>query len=215
MHLKDYYGLLELKPSASLAEIKKAYRRLALQYHPDKTNNDPYSAGKFSEIKEAYEVLTHPGKKELYLQQRWYQQSTGNKRTATIISPETVLKQALELERYISKLDVFRMDKHGLHDYLVGVLADSTIEKLNSCRDITINDEIARVLLECLQPLPLKLVIPLQQQLSKIATSTAMGEKLKAYHLQRQRMQHRERYRIWIILLLVIATCLLIFLLGN
>ncbi len=215
MLLKDYYSLLELKPSASLAEIKKAYRRLALQYHPDKTNNDPYSAGRFTEIKEAYEVLTNPGKKEQYLQQRWYQQSTGSKRTAPVLTPETLLKQSLELERYISKLDVFRMDKQGLHDYLAGLITDTNIEKLNVFRDISTNDEIARILLECLQPLPFKLVIPLQQQLTKIMTSSSTCEKLKSYLLQRQKMQQRENYRIWIILLLVIATCLLIFLLGN
>lgn len=64
MHLKDYYKLLELEPSATLPEIKKAYRRLALLHHPDKTGNDPYSAAQFSDIKEAYEVLTNPTKKK-------------------------------------------------------------------------------------------------------------------------------------------------------
>ena len=63
MLLKDYYTILELEPSATLPEIKKAYRRLALQYHPDINPNDSYAAAQFVEIKEAYETLTIPAKK--------------------------------------------------------------------------------------------------------------------------------------------------------
>jgi len=51
-HLKDYYRILELDPSATLPEIKKAYRKLAQQYHPDKNSGDPYPAAQFAEIKE-------------------------------------------------------------------------------------------------------------------------------------------------------------------
>jgi len=100
VQLKDYYTILELSPSASLDEIKKAYRRLALIHHPDKKGNDPYAAAQFSEIKEAYETLTHPAKKDLYLQQRWYAQSIGQRKKQEIITPVSVLKQLIELERY-------------------------------------------------------------------------------------------------------------------
>ncbi len=79
MQLKDYYTILELSPSASAGEIKKAYRRLAHQYHPDKKNNDPYAAAQFATIKEAYETLSNPSRKDHYLQQRWYAQSIGKK----------------------------------------------------------------------------------------------------------------------------------------
>ncbi|MBK9569291.1 MAG: J domain-containing protein [Chitinophagaceae bacterium] len=65
MHLKDYYGLLDIETSATLQEIKKAYRKLALRYHPDKNQNDPYATAQFAAIKEAYEVLTHPQKKRI------------------------------------------------------------------------------------------------------------------------------------------------------
>ncbi|MEI9910706.1 MAG: DnaJ domain-containing protein [Bacteroidota bacterium] len=63
MQGKDYYKILELPPSATLQEIKTAYRRLAHQYHPDKNDNDLYAAAQFEMVKEAYEVLSDPRKK--------------------------------------------------------------------------------------------------------------------------------------------------------
>ena len=113
MHLKDYYTILELEPSATLLEIKKAYRTLALQYHPDKNNGDPYKAAQFSEIKEAYEVLTNPSKKEYYLQQRWYNQSIGKKRKQEIITPVTILLQSIELKNMFLNLIYFVWTRKG------------------------------------------------------------------------------------------------------
>lgn len=80
MQLKDYYRVPEIEPSASFPEIKKAFRKLAHQYHPDKNQHDPYAFAQFAAIKEAYEVLSNPAKKEYYLQQRWYNQSTGKRK---------------------------------------------------------------------------------------------------------------------------------------
>ena len=77
-------------------------------------------------IKEAYEVLSNPSKKEYYLQQRWYDQAMNKKQTDIVVTPVTVLKQFLELDRYVSQLDVHRMDKEGLYDYICHLLSDDT-----------------------------------------------------------------------------------------
>jgi hypothetical protein len=61
----DYYQTLGVKYSASYEEIKRAYRRLAVLYHPDK-NRDPAAESIFKNINEAYDVLSDPAKKHIY-----------------------------------------------------------------------------------------------------------------------------------------------------
>jgi len=63
---QDYYELLEVNRNASEAEIKKAYRRLAVKYHPDKNAGDKASEDKFKEVSEAYEVLSDAEKRARY-----------------------------------------------------------------------------------------------------------------------------------------------------
>ncbi len=66
MEYKDYYKVLGVKKSATQEEIKKAYRKLAVKYHPDKNEGDKASEEKFKEISEAYEVLGDPEKRKKY-----------------------------------------------------------------------------------------------------------------------------------------------------
>lgn len=64
--MSDYYQVLGLTKGASKEEIKKAYRKLAVKYHPDKNPDDKEAEKKFKEISEAYEVLSDERKKQMY-----------------------------------------------------------------------------------------------------------------------------------------------------
>ena len=63
---RDYYEVLGLKKGASEKEIKSAFRKLAMEYHPDKNQGDKAAEEKFKEINEAYSILSDPEKKEKY-----------------------------------------------------------------------------------------------------------------------------------------------------
>lgn len=66
MEQRDYYELLEVSRTASDAEIKKAYRRLAMKYHPDRNPGDSAAEEKFKEIQSAYSILSDPQKRAAY-----------------------------------------------------------------------------------------------------------------------------------------------------
>ena len=66
MDYKDYYKILGVERKASVAEIRKAYRKLAMQYHPDRNPGDKQAEERFKEINEAYQVLSDPQKRTHY-----------------------------------------------------------------------------------------------------------------------------------------------------
>ena len=66
MSKSDYYDLLGVSKNASADEIKKAYRKMAMKYHPDRNQGNKEAEAKFKEINEAYEVLKDPQKKAAY-----------------------------------------------------------------------------------------------------------------------------------------------------
>ncbi len=66
MDYKDYYKILGVERKASTDDIRKAYRKLAMQFHPDKNPGDKKSEDKFKEINEAYQVLSDDKKRARY-----------------------------------------------------------------------------------------------------------------------------------------------------
>ena len=66
MSKRDYYEILEISKSATPEEIKKAYRKMAIKFHPDKNPGDKAAEEKFKEAAEAYEILSDGNKKARY-----------------------------------------------------------------------------------------------------------------------------------------------------
>jgi molecular chaperone DnaJ len=210
--MKDYYDILQVAPHATLLEIKQAYRRLAMIYHPDKTKNDPHAGAKYEQIREAYEVLSNPRKKEAYLQERWYDQRIGGKRKAEMVTPVSILKLSLELEKYVSSLDVHRMNKEGLYNYIDELLSNDTIEKLHHYNEAAITQQIINTILMAMKPLPLNFAITLSTKLEKLANHDETSlQRIKSSLRQYQKTFLWKRYQVFLIIVITVLICLLIF----
>jgi DnaJ-class molecular chaperone len=98
-HKKDYYSILEVSHKATPEEIKKAYRKMALQHHPDKNLDDPTASEKFKDVAEAYEILKDPIKRGIF--DRWRTESrraTDSRTTAPKSNPGPHSKTAASKE---------------------------------------------------------------------------------------------------------------------
>lgn len=212
MFLKDYYRELEIEPSASPQEIKRAYRQLAQQFHPDKTGQDPYASARFAAIKEAYETLTNPLRKQQWLEQRWYQQSLGRKKTQEVITPLSLLKQVLELEKYVSRLDTHRMDRVGLMDFILELFNAETIAIVNGFAEPSVNKQIVELMLRVTRVLSYKQNLLLADRWIELSDEETKLQVQK--HLENQRQNYYwEKYKPLLLAIVVIIICLLIFLL--
>ncbi|MBF2053844.1 MAG: J domain-containing protein [Candidatus Sericytochromatia bacterium] len=101
MSLKDYYATLGVSRSASQAEIKKAFRKLARQCHPDVNPDDPEAESRFNQLAEAYEVIGDPERRKLYdqghIDQTWF--STDNFSHIRDIFQQSQQRQRQDAER--------------------------------------------------------------------------------------------------------------------
>jgi hypothetical protein len=133
------------------------------------------------------------------------------KQTGTIITPVTVLKQFLELDKYVSKLDVYRMDKEGLYAYINHILSYETIEKLNEFNEKDINKSITDSVLKSSRPLPWSYIKPLSERLMKLNTDPVTLATIRHYIYHSQRSDTWNKYKVWLLLLIVILLCCLIY----
>ena len=113
MEYKDYYKILGVKKDASADEIKKAYRKLAVKYHPDKNPGDPIAEAAFKEIAEAYDILSDTKKREDYHYKRFYTY-TYKYAAAPQVTPQSILDDAIKLQKLVERADPFRMNRDAL-----------------------------------------------------------------------------------------------------
>lgn len=152
MSTKDYYRILEIKPTAGTQEIRKAYRAMALRFHPDKNGNNPLAEMRFKEIKEAYEVLGDKSRREAWHYQHYNAYHKNN--TATAITTDDVLQQSIQLFKKYSNQDPFRLNQDTLFMHIRQVLNERHIELLQQAGDVHTNSAVINNILQSTYLLP-------------------------------------------------------------
>ena len=139
MTTKDYYQILELEVGADKSSIKKAYRKLAMRYHPDKQVQLDSNSSYFQEIQEAYETLIDPYKREQYLQARWLEQAMG-KNSEGFLSASEIIKLTIKTEQYLNGVDKFKLDPYTLLNYLLSIFDLTRINTILSEKNQSIEN---------------------------------------------------------------------------
>lgn len=205
MIVKDYYKVLEVTPVASLQEIKKAYRRLAVKYHPDKNDGDHLAAARFVEVQEAYDVLSDPDKREEYNYNRWYTRKAGTGYAQRPLTPQELLASSQQVKDAVGRMNEFRVDYHFLSFHILQLLDETNINILHQFNLTDTNRRIIKNLLQSAAPLPLKDHRPVHEKLMQLAGEDEEMKLLLQQALRTKEQRDRwDRYK-WLVVLLIIA----------
>ncbi len=215
MAAKDLYTILQVPPTATMVEIKKAYRKLALQYHPDRNLNDEAATNQFLEIKKAYEVLGNAAKRQQYSFDHW-QQKRNQQTHYEPVTPQFILKKTQDLANHVSSIDVFRMSYEALYLQIMEILSEENILVLQHLQDRATNKKVIETILKIIHPLPFKFIEKLEPNLVKLAFTD--NETIQLIHKnikQKKRLGIWDKYNFLIIAIITILICITIFFAGK
>lgn len=208
--LKDYYKILEISPSATTEEVKKAYRRMAFKYHPDTGATDAFAAACFHDVQEAYQVLGDEDSRRMYDNERWLAGMTARAKEHKTVSPEWVLQESIKLYNHMSTVDVYRMNHKALYEYLLQLLNDHHMVTLTAGGAEAVNEGIVNMILQSTTGLKYMYMRPVADRLERLAAGTpGLPDRISATLAGRRRQAEWEKRVPWIIagitLLLVVS----------
>ncbi|TAE49126.1 MAG: J domain-containing protein [Cytophagales bacterium] len=160
MQYKDYYKILGVSRSASQDEIKKVYKKLAIQFHPDKNPNNKQAEEKFKEISEAYDILGDVDKRSKYdsFGGNWQQFQT-----------------EFSTQRDFEFKDVFS----GLNDVWSTIFGNDGNNENKSKRGNDLNSEVSLTLEEAYQGTTVKVPTPYTMESLEIKAGVSDGKKFR------------------------------------
>lgn len=215
MPIKDYYHVLNIPPGSSPADIKKAFRKLAMAYHPDKHQDSTQYNSYFSEIQEAYDVLSDPEKKEQYHYQRWLERSMGHALDESL-SAEEILKLFIKAEKYISLSDAFRLNKTMLFHQLIELFSTSRLHTILRHDNPSIIDESIKIAIKTSSYLDSKGAAQLMNHFDELLDNDP-DQRIEWQHTINtiQREEKIARSMIPLALIITLLLCLLFFLITR
>lgn len=215
MPVKDYYKLLKIAHSADLNTIKKAYRQLAMQYHPDKHGNNQSTHFYFQEIQEAYEVLSNPEKRENYHYQIWLEKAQGHE-LDTALSADQIIQLFIHTERTIHETDSFRRNNEQMTEILVSLYSNTRLELIAETNDKSLETTTLQMAIQSSSSLSSDAQFKLIHQLNPILKKhPQMHETWMEQVNTSMRKEKIEKFKVPIVILTTILLCLAILLLSK
>lgn len=206
--MKDYYTILNVRPDASMSAIKQSYRKLAMKYHPDRNNGDDLSAMVFSEIAEAYNVLSDASARKNYNAQRYRTAVSEYARPSERI--DDLLNKATKLKDKITNADPFRFNREALL-YFIKQLFPANINALLQT-DANKQKKFLETILWCSRLLAsaqtknlMQMIMPLFKQHDWMVTQ------FEAIVKEQTKKERWEKYKTALALTIALILCLLIF----
>jgi curved DNA-binding protein CbpA len=209
MSTKDYYRILKVKPAASAGEVKHAYRRLALKYHPDRNPDDALAAAVFAEVAEAYKILSNTETRRRYNYQRYY---TAVQEYSTPTEPiEALLLRSLVLKKQVAHADPYRFNSDALL-YTIKQLLPDDVEALLKT-DTALSKQFLDAISVCCNRLTSSQTNEIRQLLEPLYDQHDwLRSQMEASVKQHQRKERWEKYKVVLVLFIALALCALIFL---
>ena len=212
MAFKNHYKTLGIPPGASLDAIKKEFRKLALQYHPDVNAGNEYAALQFRELQEAYETLSHPSKRAKY-HSEWKLRfpGTGNHMNRSQ-TPVAILNDCIKLNKQIALMDMFRMNKEVIYHRIKDILSESNMNVLLHHKDEAVNQKLVLQLISASSELPYKYAGTIAGQLKILAGDNEATKKtIRDFIQSSKNRNYWEKYYPLLVLLITLIICWLMY----
>ena len=208
MAIKDYYKILNVKPDASVTSIKKSYRLLAMKYHPDKNPQDELSAAVFSDIAEAYSVLSNPSARKDYNNQRY--QTATNEYAKPAETIDSLINKATHLEKQITHINPFRFNRDALL-YSIKQLLPVDISTLLHTNEIQ-QKEFLEVVVWCSYMLTSSQIENLYQIMQPLFIKHPwLQQQLDSMIKHQAKKENWEKYKIVLAVIITLLLCAVIF----
>jgi curved DNA-binding protein CbpA len=208
MSTKDYYRILNVKAKASASEIKHSYRRLAMKYHPDRNYGDALAAAVFSEVAEAYKVLSNYETRRQYNYQRYYTAAQEYARPAE--SLDNLLFKSRQLQKKIAASDPFRFNRDALL-YSIKQLLPDDVEILIKTDEGLLKQFLETITICCarLTSVQTRTVMDLFQPLYE--QHHWLLERFENLISRQRKKENWEKYKVVLAIIIALALCALIF----
>ena len=162
MHSKNHYDVLGVGIHATAAEIKKAYRRLALLNHPDTAGTASSATVRFLEIAEAHRVLTNPYERRIYDQSRLTRSNYEPEPPAT---PERLLDICKDLNKSLRTMSKQMVLAERLEAFILLILNEEHVEILQKSGDVALKDALVAEILTATNHLDAERIGEISQRL--------------------------------------------------